>query len=427
MTTNAFTIFISDPKEEYNNQLIRATNIVCSTARFVKTLRTGLLEPDVFHRNPRMSDSNCFKKCIRWVPSSLSWYGASIMNAYPLDMSQCARLFNTTRIPRLRQDELFTDENGRHVLVMRKGNMYVFDIVDRDGNLVKAAEILANLKYILDDSTTEPTYPLGFLTKENRDVWANLRNKLIAAGNAEELHIVDSALFCLCLDDETLTDITDITQNILNGGGCNRWYDKSFSIILTKNGKNGVNFEHSWGDGISILRFVNEIHKDMTEQPLVHPGSATAATDPDSVVRRLQFKLDAEMEDAITKARKNSDELASNLTVNVADFKRGGKKFFKEKKVSPDAMIQLAFQMAFLRQYGQTVAASESCSTAAFRHGRLEEMLTVTLPTKTCSHAFVGQSGQHSVEHLYAMLSECSKYHKQLTNEAAAGKSSSTH
>uniref|UniRef100_H2V092 Carnitine palmitoyltransferase 2 n=1 Tax=Takifugu rubripes TaxID=31033 RepID=H2V092_TAKRU len=421
VTANAFIIFTSDRKKEYNNQLVRATNIVCSAARFLKTLRTGLLEPEVFHLSPRKSDSNCFKKFIRWVPSSLSWYGASMMNAYPLDMSQYARLFNTTRIPRLRQDELFTDENGRHVLVMRKGNMYVFDIVDRDGNLVKPAEIHANLKYILDDSTTEPTFPLGFLTTENRDVWANLRNKLIAAGNAEELHIVDSALFCLCLDDETLTDITHITQNVLSGGGCNRWYDKSFSIILTKNGESGVNFEHSWGDGVSVLRFVNEIHKDTTEQPLVHPGSATAAVDPDSVVRRLQFKLDTEMEDAITKARKNSGVLASNLSVHVTDFKRGGRKFFKEKKVSPDAIMQLAFQMGFLRQYGQTVATTESCSTAAFRHGRLEDIWPVTLPTKTCSHAFVCQPGQHSVEHLNAMLSECSKYHKQLINEAATG------
>lgn len=422
MTTNAFIVFASDPKKEYNDQLVRATNIVCSAVRFMKTLRAGLLEPEVFHLNPTKSDTNWFKKCIRWVPSSLSWYGAYMMNAYPLDMSQYAQLFNSTRIPRLRRDELFTDENGQHVLVMRKGNMYVFNIVDRDGNLVKPAEILAHLQYILADSTTEPTFPLGLLTIENRDVWAYLRDRLLAAGNAKELHMVDSALFCLCLDDETLTDLTHITQKVFNGGGCNRWYDKSFSIILTKNGESALNFEHSRADGVSIIRFLNELVKDTREKPLVHPGSAAAATaDSHSVVQRLQFKLDPELENGIMKARENSDLLASKCTVSVADFKRAGKKSFIKMKVSADAMIQLAFQMGYLRQYGQMVAGSESCSTAAFRHGRLDEIRPVTIPTKKCSYAFVCWPGQHSVEELKAMLSECSKYHNQLTKAGVTG------
>lgn len=300
--------------------------------------------------------------------------------------------------------------------------MYVFDVVDRDGNLVKASEILAHLQYILADSTTEPTFPLGFLTAENRDVWAYLRNKLVATGNKEELHIIDSALFCLCLDDETLTDLTHITQCLLSGGGCNRWHDKSFSIILTKNGEGGINFEHSWGDGISVLRFVNEIRKDTTEQPMVHPDSVAANVESNLFVQRLQFKLDNELKNGIKKARENSDFYRSNLTVNITDYKRGGRKFLKENNVSPNAVMQLAFQMGFLRQYGRTVSASESCSTAAFKHGRLEDIRSVTFHTKKCSHAFVYQPEQHSVGHLKAMLLECSKFHKQLTKEAATGK-----
>lgn len=346
-----------------------------------------------------------------------------MLNAFPLDMSQYARLFNSTRIPRLRRDELFTDETGRHVLVMRKGNMYVFDILNRDGNLVKPAEILAHLQYILADSTPEPTFPLGFLTMENRDVWAILRNKLVAAGNTEELHAIDSSLFCLCLDDETLTDLTHITQNVFSGGGSNRWYDKSCSLILTKNGECGISFEHSWGDGVSVLRFINEIVKDTTEQPLVHPSSAAASVDSDAAVRRLQFKLDSELEDGIKKARENSRLNASNLTVNITDYKRRGRQFLKENNLSPDAVMQLVFQMSFLRLYGQMVAGSESCSTAAFRHGRLEDIRPVTIHTKKCSHAFVCQPSKHSVGELRAMLRECSQHHKQLCKEAATGKS----
>lgn len=33
------------------------------------------------------------------------------------------------------RDELYTDENAKHLLVMRHGNFYIFDIFDRDGEL----------------------------------------------------------------------------------------------------------------------------------------------------------------------------------------------------------------------------------------------------------------------------------------------------
>lgn len=424
---NPFMSFNPDPKTEYNDQLVRATNMVCSAVRFMKTLRAGLLEPEVFHLNPAKSDTDSFKNFIRWVPSSLSWYGAYMVNAYPLDMSQYFRLFNSTRIPKKGRDELFTDAKGRHLLVMRKGNMYVFDIVDKDGNLVSPAEIQSHLKYILSDQTPEPAFPLGVLTSENRDTWAGLRDKLIAAGNAEDLKVVDGALFCLSLDDETMKNHIHISHNMLHGDGCNRWYDKSFTIVLTKDGQAAINFEHSWGDGVAVLRFQNEIFKDTTEKPLVHPGSAPAAVDSAAAVRRLQFKLNSELENGIKTAKENFDSAVSKLTIDAMEFKKGGKEQLKKSKLSPDAIAQLAFQMGYLRQYGQTVATYESCSTAAFKHGRTETIRPATIHTKQCAHAFVHQPGQHSVEELRGMLNECSKYHGQLTKEAAMGQGFDRH
>lgn len=418
---NPFITFTPDPKAEYNEQLVRATNMVCSAVRFMKTLRAGLLEPEVFHLNPAKSNTDQFKKLIRWVPSSLSWYGAYMVNAYPLDMSQYFRLFNSTRIPRSGQDELLTDEKGRHVLVIRNGNMYVFDLVDRDGNMVRPAEIQAHLKYILSDTAPVPSFPLGFLTTENRDVWASLRDRLVAAGNAEALKKIDTALFCLCLDEERLKDHIHASHNMLHGNGYNRWFDKSFSIIMSKDGQAAINFEHSWGDGVAVLRFQNEVFKDTTEHPAVHPGSAPAPVDSAAAVSRLHFNLDAGLENGIQKAKENFESAISGLTIHAMEFKKGGKERLKKNKLSPDAMAQLAFQMGFLRQYGQTVATYESCSTAAFKHGRTETIRPATTHTKKCSHAFVRQPRQHSVEELKAMLHECSSYHGQLTKEAAMG------
>ncbi|XP_054458825.1 carnitine O-palmitoyltransferase 2, mitochondrial-like [Anoplopoma fimbria] len=361
MLTNPFLVLNPDPKTEYNDQLVRATNVVCSAVRFMKTLQTGLQEPKVFHLNPAKSDTNCFESFIRSVPSSLS---------QPLDMSQYFHLFNSTRIPKRGRDELFTAEKARHLLVMRKGHMYVFDIVDRDGNLVKPAEIQSHLKFILCDPTPAAAFPLGVLTSENRDVWAGLRDKLIAAGNGEDLRIVDSALFCLSLDDESMRDNIHISHNMLHGDGCNRWWDKSFTVILTKDGQAAINFEHSWVDGLPIHSFQKEIFKDTTEQPLVHPGSAAAAVDSASAVRRLQFHLDSELENGIKKAKENFDSIVSTLTIDLLEFKKGGKAQLKKSKLSPDAIAQLALQMGFLRQYGQIVPTRQGfiCHLFALQH-----------------------------------------------------------
>ncbi|XP_069593990.1 carnitine O-palmitoyltransferase 2, mitochondrial [Ranitomeya imitator] len=424
---NPFMSFTPDPRPEYNNQLLRATNMTVSAMRFLKTIRAGYLEPEIFHLNPAKSDTQKFRKLIRLVPSSLSWYGAYMVNAYPLDMSQYFRLFNSTRIPKLNKDELKTDEKGRHLLVLRRGNLYVFDVLDKDGNIVKASEIHAHLKHILSDSSPAPEFPLGYLTSDDRNTWALVRQKLHDNGNQEALGKVDSAVFCLCLDDFPTRDNIHLSHNMLHGSGMNRWFDKSFSIIMTEDGTAGINFEHSWGDGVAVLRFQNEIFKDSTERPSVSPQNTPTAVDSSKAVQKLIFNLDDSLKAAVSDAKRKFDALVGSLTIEAMEFKRGGKEFLKTQKLSPDAISQLSFQMGFFRQYGQTTATYESCSTAAFKHGRTETIRPASIYTKKASEAFVQSPSKYSSTELKEMLHSCSKYHGQLTKEAAMGQGFDRH
>ncbi|KAI5938077.1 Carnitine O-palmitoyltransferase 2, mitochondrial [Manis javanica] len=424
---NPFMAFNPDPKYEYNDQLSRATNMTVSAIRFLKTLRAGLLEPEVFHLNPAKSDTDSFKRLIRFVPSSLSWYGAYLVSAYPLDMSQYFRLFNSTRLPRPTRDELFTDEKARHLLVLRKGHFYVFDVLDHDGNIVSASEIQAHLKYILSDNRPAPEFPLAYLTSENRDVWAELRQKLVSFGNEEILRKVDSAVFCLCLDDFPIKDLAHLYHTMLHGDGTNRWFDKSFNLIIAKDGSAAVHFEHAWGDGVAVLRFFSEVFKDSTQTPAITPQSQPAHTDSSAAVQKLNFKLNDALETGIIAAKEKFDAIVKTLTVDFIQFQRGGKEFLKKQKLSPDSMAQLAFQMAFLRQYGQTVATYEPCSTAAFKHGRTETIRPASIFTKRCSEAFVREPSKHTAGELQQMMAECSAYHSQLTKEAAMGQGFDRH
>ncbi|KAE8610251.1 hypothetical protein XENTR_v10012059 [Xenopus tropicalis] len=424
---NPFISFTPDPRPDYNRQLIRATNMTVSAMRFLKTMRAGYLEPEIFHLNPAKSDTLTFRKLIRFVPSSLSWYGAYMVNAYPLDMSQYFRLFNGTRIPKPNRDELWTDEKGRHLLVLRKGNFYVFDVIDKDGNIVKASEIQAHLQHILSDTTPAPEFPLGYLTSEERNTWAVLRQKLLNNGNQEALAKVDSAVFCLCLDDFPVEDRVSLSHNMLHGSGLNRWFDKSFSIIMTEDGTAAVNFEHSWGDGVAVLRFQNEVFKDSTQRPAISPESCSAPVDSSKAVQRLHFNLDDSLKAAIANAKEKFDTSVNALSIATMEFKKGGKELLKTQKLSPDAVSQLSFQMAFLRQYGKTTATYESCSTAAFKHGRTETVRPASIYTKKCSEAFVMHPSKHSPAELRSMLQDCSKYHGQLTKEAAMGQGFDRH
>lgn len=424
---NPFISFNPDPKSEYNDQLTRATNMTVSAIRFLKTLRADLLEPEVFHLNPAKSDTDTFKRFIRFVPSFLSWYGAYLVNAYPLDMSQYYRLFNSTRLPRPHRDELFTDDKARHLLVLRKGHFYIFDVLDQDGNIVSASEIQAHLKYILSDNSPAPEFPLSYLTSENRDIWAELRQKLVSGGNEATLKKVDSAVFCLCLDDFPIRDFVHLSHSMLHGDGTNRWFDKSFNLIIAKDGTAAIHFEHAWGDGVAVLRFFNEVFKDSTQAPAITPQSQPASTDSSVAVQKLNFKLSDALKTGISAAKEKFDATVKSLTIDYIRFQRGGREFLKKQKLSPDSMAQLAFQMAFLRQYGQTVATYESCSTAAFKHGRTETIRPASIFTKMCSEAFVREPSKYSAGELQQMMAKCSTYHNQLTREAAMGQGFDRH
>lgn len=98
---NPAMVLKDDERIKYNDQCLRATNLLISSLRFMRSLREGILEPEVFHLNPTKSDTNTFRKITSMLPTSISWYGAYMFNAYPLDMSQYSKIFNSTRIPQI--------------------------------------------------------------------------------------------------------------------------------------------------------------------------------------------------------------------------------------------------------------------------------------------------------------------------------------
>jgi len=419
-------MFKDDPTAENNDQLVRATNMINSAMRFKLSLDETLLEPDVYHLKPHLSDTQWFRNVIRFVPRKLSWYGAFLVKAFPLDMSQYSRLFNSTRIPELKKDRLATFESGRHIVVMRNGNFYVFDTITTDGNIVPTATIYQNLKYIANDPTPAPNFPVAALTSENRDTWASMRHLLEAIpGNEEVLKLIDSAIFVLCLDDHEVNSVADVTRTFLHGDGKNRWFDKSLQLIICKDGKAAVHFEHAWGDGVAVLRFFNEVFKDTTTRPVCTAASAQSFS-ADTTVRKLDLQLNPEIERGIYAAKEKFDNTVKGLDIAELQVHTYGKDYIKNKKLSPDAIMQLAFQMAYFRQNGKFVPTYESCSTAAFKHGRTETIRPASNATVACAEAFQ-KSHRAGVEEMADRIRRAADWHSKLTKEAAMGQGFDRH
>lgn len=52
-------------------QVLRAANMTVAAMRFIKTMRAGQLEPEIFHLNPEKSDTKRFRQIARYY--SLLW------------------------------------------------------------------------------------------------------------------------------------------------------------------------------------------------------------------------------------------------------------------------------------------------------------------------------------------------------------------
>ncbi|VEL39755.1 unnamed protein product [Protopolystoma xenopodis] len=60
-------------------------------------------------------------------------------------------------------------------------------------------------------------------------------------------------------------------------GPCDsRWFDKSLTLLINASGQAALTFEHSWGDGVAVLRFFNEVYRDSESRPAIGPDDYPA-------------------------------------------------------------------------------------------------------------------------------------------------------
>eukprot|EP00162_Nutomonas_longa_P006293 comp16869_c0_seq1/m.27530 comp16869_c0_seq1/g.27530 ORF comp16869_c0_seq1/g.27530 comp16869_c0_seq1/m.27530 type:complete len:659 (+) comp16869_c0_seq1:3-1979(+) len=419
INVNPFMVFMDPTDAKLNTQINRATRMIYSSARFARALRDQTIIPEVFHMKPQNSNTEKFFGMASYYPRSLAYYWGYWNEAYALDMSQYASLFNTTRIPKKGCDELQSARQG-NVIVLHKNRFFSIDALKKDGDPLPIAAIESQIRAILDSKTE--ALPLsdavGLLTTENRDTWAEAREELVKLGNQEVFDAIDGALFVMCLDSESVDGHVNIGKHMLHSNGQNRWFDKSFSLIVTANAKCALNFEHSWGDGVAVVRFMQDMYADSVRPiPEVEPVKYPAP-------RELQFKLNDSVRQKITQASKRFLAQAESISLSVRQYTKWGRERLKQYKVSPDGIAQLSFQLGYRRMFGKTVSTYESASTAAYLHGRTECLRSATPE----SYAYVLRHLEKApAGELNDLLDKVMKKHSWWTVAAATGKGIDRH
>ena len=322
---------------------------------------------------PKYSKKNTFKNIIKWVPSSVSFYAAAAASGFALDMSQYNNLFSSTRIPHETKDELKVNPDAKHIVIQRGSDFYTFDVLQNDGTAISDDLILSNIESILSLPINAKTNEaVGALTTLDRTEWAGIRNEMRESKiNQDSLDTIDGALFSIVLEHESVADPIQGCHLFLHGSGNNRWFDKSFQIIVSECGNACVNFEHSWGDGVAVLRYFEEVWRDACSSA---PITTSSVMDPIA----LEWDLNNVMKTKISDASSKFETWKNELNFNVLESPVINRLFPKANKISPDGVMQMAIQLAHKKLKGTTVSTYESANTSAFKHGRTETIRSAT-------------------------------------------------
>jgi len=236
--------------------------------------------------------------------------------------------------------------------------------------------------------------------------------------NKNSIDIVQKAIVLLCLDDSSPQSLDEITGYLHWGGKDqrkNRYYDKPLQVVVFKNGRGGINGEHSLSDGQPIAILLNWIieKEDLDTPPF--PTLSEALPPP----QHLKWVLD-DLKIQLNIASTNLDKLANNINQTCFDYNAYGKHIAsKIMKTSPDAVVQLALQLAYYGQQGTFCGVYESVSMRHYKRGRTETGRCLSVESKAFVLAMV--DSKVSQEEKKRLFHEAARSHVNYLSEAKKG------
>ncbi|KAI8581739.1 hypothetical protein K450DRAFT_171831 [Umbelopsis ramanniana AG] len=297
----------------------------------------------------------------------------------PMCMDSYKYMFNNCRIPVKPSDveESYDPIKNTHIVVARNNKFYIVDTV-HNGKQLSTTELEAQFARIIEEARGSKALPIGVLTTENRDNWTDYRETLIAAHpeNKELLKQIETSSFMVCLDDSSPVTRDELSRACWHGDGRNRFFDKPCQFIVFENGKAGFNGEHSSMDGTNTARLNDFVCTNLLRNKIDHGSESVRSDLPAPQV--LNFHINDKVEQAVSKAESNFDQLIAKHDLTVLAYQAFGKNLIKKFKCSPDGFAQMVIQLAYYRMFGVSRPTYESAQTRKFQRGRTETSRTVS-------------------------------------------------
>ncbi|XP_071943316.1 carnitine O-palmitoyltransferase 1, liver isoform-like isoform X2 [Antedon mediterranea] len=363
-----------------------------------------------------------------------------IRNTISVCMSQYERAFGTTRVPGEEIDELVQahSSQSKHIIVLRKGIYYKVDMMDKEGQLLSPKAMEGIMEWIIKDADTHQDSKtakagehIASLTGLKRADWAKIRQEHLLEGvNKETLEKVEKAAFMVNLETISPEDIEQRSNYMLGGSGSSFWFDKSISLCFFADARYGFNAEHSWADA-PVVAHIQEYC--MTEEVLGDlytedghckdvPGVTQSSYKmPTMLIWEVNNQLSIHIERAMTFVTENNSDL--DLRVRIHEVY--GKGFMKKSKISPDAYVQVALQLAYYKDAKKFALTYEASMTRLYRMGRTETVRSLT--PESCAFVKAMVEDNRSDEEKARLLHEAAKVHVQLYKDAMSGRGVDRH
>ncbi|KAM8891227.1 carnitine O-palmitoyltransferase 1, liver isoform 2-T2 [Spinachia spinachia] len=318
-----------------------------------------------------------------------------LLHTIPMCSAQYESMFNSSRVPGVDTDILQHVNDSKHIAVYHKGRFFKVWMF-YDGRLLLPREIEQQMARILAD-TTEPLpgeEKLAALTAGERTPWAKARETYFSRGkNKQSLDAIEKAAFCVTLDDteqrfekdNPVQSLVRYGKSLLHGNCYDRWFDKSFNLIIYKNGTMGLNAEHSWADAPIIGHLWEHVlSMDPVKLGYTEEGHCQGEPHPNLPgPQKLSWDIPAECQEVIQSSLTLARALADDVDSHIMPFNDFGKGLIKKCRISPDGFIQLALQLAHYRDKKKFCLTYEASMTRLFREGRTETVRSCT--SETCA------------------------------------------
>lgn len=417
---NPFFILEDDPIKSISpNQEYRAAVLTTSTLRFYVALKQGSLKSDF---NPYTKE--------------------------PYSMSSYYNLFGTTVIPSNNGIGIKSFQNSKHIIFMSYGQFYSLEVLSENDQIwFSKHELSLIIKNIIKDSLIKKSnFNIGTFTTESKLTWKMARNS-IEKSNFDQINLIDSALFIICLDHENIDvnnenindnnkiqSVTHGTSRIDNNGyqfgTCiNRYYDK-LNLVITKNATAACIYPASIIDGTTALRFVSDIYTDSVLRlaRMINGKNYTLWTEINTIpihskiikpnYNHIKFQLTNEISNGLHLAESRLGDII-NQHEYVAKRINLGKRYIRDKmKLPSDSLVQICIQITYYALYGKCPSTFEPVSTRRFKDARTEPICIQNEKILNLCQNFISQSSDFE---RWKLLLEAIKSHKEMVKNASSG------